>query len=397
MIRVGIWFDRPVEYSGGLNYVRNLLHAVQAANRGRVRISLFVGDQIDAKLEAELAKLADIVRTPVLNRYGAWWFLDRLLVRLAGSHRLVARELKKHGISILSHAAHVADPGPAFKVVSWYPDFQFLHLPELFPGLDVQAEIRRIRASAARADAIIVSSHAALEDLRALAPAECAGRTRVLQFVSQPTAESPGPGSPPDVGRKYAIKGRYFHLPNQFWQHKNHWTVLKAVAELKRHGVDVTVVCTGNLVDYRLPKSDHVDSLRRFIAENGLEENVLILGLIPYADVLKLMRGSIAVINPSRFEGWSSTVEEAKSMGKKLLISDIPVHREQDPPGAAFFAADDVQALGALLLKCWNHPEHDDGRAAQSARQDLAARTLAFGESYIQLLEELSETGPKSC
>ncbi len=38
---------------------------------------------------------------------------------------------------------------------------------------------------------------------------------------------------------------------------------------------------------------------------------------------------STALINPSQFEGWSTTVEEAKSLGVKMLLSDLEVHKEQ--------------------------------------------------------------------
>jgi glycosyltransferase involved in cell wall biosynthesis len=396
LIKVGIWFDRPVEYSGGLNYIRNLLHAIHIANRNRIRVYLFVGSQIDEKLVSDLSRLAQVVRTPVLDRYSPWWFLDRFLVKFMASHRLVARELQKRGIAVLSHAAHVSHLGPGFRIIAWYPDFQFLHLPEMFPGLDVNEEIGRIRGSAARADAIVVSSHAALADFESIAPAECLKRTRVLQFVSQPAHESALTDISDEVKRRYSIEGRYFHLPNQFWQHKNHWVVAKALSELKRQGVEIKVICTGNLVDYRLPKSTYVEALRSYVSDQGLEQNLVILGLIPYSDALQLMRGSVAVINPSRFEGWSSTVEEAKSMGKKLIVSDIPVHREQNPTGALFFAPDDVAALSALLLDLWTRREDDDAGAANAARAALVDRTLAFGENYIELLEELVSIAKRS-
>ena len=56
-----------------------------------------------------------------------------------------------------------------------------------------------------------------------------------------------------------------------------------------------------------------------------------ILGVVPYNDLLSLMAYSIAVINPSKSEGWSSTVEQAKSYGKMILLSDLDVHLEQNP------------------------------------------------------------------
>lgn len=44
-----------------------------------------------------------------------------------------------------------------------------------------------------------------------------------------------------------------------------------------------------------------------------------------------LMKHAIAIINPSLFEGGSTTVEEAKSLLKVIILSGIPVHREQNP------------------------------------------------------------------
>ncbi len=37
----------------------------------------------------------------------------------------------------------------------------------------------------------------------------------------------------------------------------------------------------------------------------------------------------MAVVQPSHFEGWSTLVEDAKTLGKPLFVSNLPVHREQ--------------------------------------------------------------------
>ena len=75
------------------------------------------------------------------------------------------------------------------------------------------------------------------------------------------------------------------------------------------------------------------------------------LGLIPYKDVLSLMRSSVAVINPSLVEGWSTTVEEAKSLRVPLVLSDILVHREQAIRDAIFFDPHSAAAAAAALLE----------------------------------------------
>ena len=392
MIRVAFWFDRPIAYTGGLNYMKNLLYAVSQVNNGRVDPYIFFSAGINDQLARQFAPLATVVRTPVLERKNPWWYLDRVLFKVFGSQILVKRALRKHGVQVLSHAVQVSGIGAPFRVIYWFADFQFLHLPELFPGLDVDTEIRTILKSIARSDAIIVSSQAAYDDFRRIAPVDCVARTHVLPFVSQPDAGLSvvdDDAAKQAIERKYGFTGRYFYLPNQFWVHKNHWLVFKAVAELKARGIDVLVICTGNLNDYRVKGSDHVDSLRAFIVDKSLERNVLILGLVPYEDVLFLMRNCVAVINPSRFEGWSSTVEEAKSIGKAVLLSDIPVHREQNPVDGRYFDPDNVANLGSKMLEAWSDQSGRDADRRKAAASALRERTLAYGERYVKLVEEI--------
>jgi glycosyltransferase involved in cell wall biosynthesis len=57
------------------------------------------------------------------------------------------------------------------------------------------------------------------------------------------------------------------------------------------------------------------------------------------------MRVCTALINPSYFEGWSSTVEEARILNVPMLLSDIPVHREQMGNEATFFSPDNAEEL----------------------------------------------------
>ena len=73
------------------------------------------------------------------------------------------------------------------------------------------------------------------------------------------------------------------------------------------------------------------------------------IGIIPYDEVLALNAGSIAVINPSMFEGWSSSVEEAKTLGTQLILSKIDVHKEQ-APHAKFFDPDNASDLADALI-----------------------------------------------
>lgn len=182
-----------------------------------------------------------------------------------------------------------------------------------------------------------------------------------------------------NVLKKYDIKDEFFYMPNQFWKHKNHMTVFKAVNELKKDGIQICVVCTGHLADYR--NKTYIDEIKNFIKINNLEKNIKLLGLVEYEDVFTLIKFSKAVINPSLFEGWSSTVEECKSVEKNMILSDLDVHKEQYP-NATFFERNSVESLKNILK---NYKKEN----IDSNIESLEIRTKKFADTYVSICKEV--------
>jgi hypothetical protein len=59
-------------------------------------------------------------------------------------------------------------------------------------------------------------------------------------------------------------------------------------------------------------------------------------------------------VQPSLFEGWSTVVEDARSLGKPIVLSDLAVHQEQAPPDGIFFERTSSASLTEALLRAWN-------------------------------------------
>ena len=77
------------------------------------------------------------------------------------------------------------------------------------------------------------------------------------------------------------------------------------------------------------------------------------MGLIKYDEVLSLIYNSKCILNPSLFEGWSSTVEQAKAYGKYLILSNIGVHLEQNPRYCNYFNPNKSENLAKLILNVY--------------------------------------------
>ena len=212
-----------------------------------------------------------------------------------------------------------------YPAVAWFPDFQHRRLPQLFsPAARWQREFG-FRVQIASGRIIMLSSESAFRDFQELYPG-AARRASVVRFATQPPRSFPT-ANPFEVIEQYGLPSRFFYLPNQFWRHKNHQVVIDALTILSKSGVDVVVAASGSTNDPREP--DYFNSIMRQVKVRGLEKNFRYLGIIPLPQVYALLRATTALINPSRFEGWSTTVEEAKSFGVPMILSDIDVHREQ--------------------------------------------------------------------
>jgi hypothetical protein len=98
---------------------------------------------------------------------------------------------------------------------------------------------------------------------------------------------------------------------------------------------------------------------------------------------------AIAVINPSLFEGWSTSVEESKSRGKAVIHSDIPVHCEQAPARGYFFNPHDPEQLLEHLLDLRSgYAPETEMRQRVEAKAQFPHRLAKFRHAFEDLVLE---------
>lgn len=371
MIRVGFRLIGGAAWQGGRNYLWNLLHAVTTLPAPRIAPVLLVrpgedpGDLIQPGVER-----VDTHESPRVRMLG------RVAALVSGRDPIEGHSMRRANIDLLSHATPVG----RIPAIGWIPDVQHRHLPHMTSRRDRLIRDVLFRELLARCRFVIASSEAARADLIRFYGAK-PDRLRVLRFVSQPRQAADLPLT--ELRAKHGLPQRWIHLPNQLWKHKNHGLVVEAL----RAAPDVTVVATGPTEDFRHAGlyAELIEQARRA----GVSDRFRHLGLVSFPELFALMRHAVAVVNPSRFEGWSTTVEEAKSLGKRLLVSDIAVHREQAAERATYFGVDDAAALASAMRDAWaSFDPAVDAAFALKAVQALPGRTRAFGEAYEQIVHD---------
>lgn len=320
----------------------------------------------------------------VVNFLNAWGHLP---IFSSASGSLLGRLSRRLGLSTKAvTSVDVIYPGfgaqiPGAVTARWIPDFQHRYLPKLFSIEEIAARDQSIADIAARSGVVVFSSETAADDFRQFYPDHKA-MPCVWHFCS--LLDTSKPASHTTI-EKYGLPEKYLYLPNQFWAHKNHITVLRALARLRRErSMVIPLVCTGEQSDRR--NEAHFSGLQRYIEDQGLTEQVKLLGLIARDEQIDVLRCAAAVVQPSLFEGWSTVVEDVRATGRPIFLSDIPVHKEQSPPNCNYFNAKSDEDLALLLAEKWNRLQPGpEVHCEEKARQEVELRILNSARVFCDI------------
>jgi len=274
--------------------------------------------------------------------------------------------------------------------VGWIPDFQHVQLPEFFPPSERSARDTAFRAIADGCSRVILSSQDAARDFRAFTP-EHAGKASVHPFPSLFAFDPPN-GAGNDAVGKYHLPRKYALVINQLWAHKNHLVVIEALDLLRQRGRRLAVAMPGLPNDYRDPQGDNLSRILQEIAVRQLQDQVTLLGRVPFPDLVSLCRSCTVLIQPSRFEGWNTSIQDARALGRPVICSDLAVHREQVPDSLGFFGVDDPAALADLLERHWDMlPPGPDDRAEAAGLDRERQFAAEHGRRLLRLCRDVAE------
>lgn len=319
-------------------------------------------------------------KLPELTYLPGEWTLRKLLKKDKGS--AMAPGAREAGVDVLLPDVE-AIGSASLRTVGWIPDFQHLHLGHLFSEEQKQLLNRAFEKLSRCSSRMLFSSEDCRRDFEKYFPAH-ADKGRVASFPSLLAFEPPQ-GSTEYVLEKYHLPPRFLLVINQFWRHKNHAIVPQALAILRARGVQVPVVMAGMPSDYRDRNNDALSDTFQAAAQGNVWSQCVVLGKVPREDLVALLRTAAAIIQPSKFEGWNTTVQDAKAIGCPIIASDLAVHREQCPKALGFFSPDDPEALANVIAGCWS----DLPVRSESVEGEALAAELEFARAYGRRLNEI--------
>lgn len=377
-IRVAFCLKLSDGWLGGVNYYKNLIRVIVDNPEVSIEPIVFVPCNCDEKLLKDFPAV-EIIKTEILDgRDSIMGVVSDLGRRLLGRNIFLEKLLKSKDIDVVSHfydGSRLKD----VAIVAWIPDFQHKYLPEFFSKKEIADRNKSFLQMGELADCVVLSSADALKDYQKFYP-EYSDKVAVYQFVVPFEATE---YDSIELRKKYNLEGDFFYCPNQFWQHKNHKIIVEALKLLEDSNVQV--VCSGNTGDYR--NSGYYNQLMKDVTRSDLGNKFRVLGMIPYSDVRALMQECRALLNPSLFEGWNTMVEEGKSLGKRMILSDLNVHKEQNAEGAVYFERNNAVDLAKALVEVLNDNSFDVKGLSERAAGNMKKRERDAAKKYREILD----------
>ena len=378
-LRIGLIFTGSIDWVGGIYYIHNIIRSLRELSEEKKPYLLIIPDwttpdEYVSTLDYPFADIFGLHEHTLLVRA-----YNRIYKAITSKNRFYDWMTKKYDLQWLYpfHDFRPEMDSVNDKKISWIYDFQHKLLPELFTREELARREKEFTLITGKSRRIVVSSNDSMHHLKRFYPNTKASIV-VLQFVSVINRDSITPFS--ILKDRFQITGPYFIVSNQFWQHKNHLVVLEALKLMRQKGKQITILFTGKESDHRNP--GYFKMLMSFVDKNSLGSMTQFLGFISREDQLGLMLHSRAVIQPSKFEGWGTVVEDAKTLQRPVILSDIPVHREQMLDRGYFFPPDDPESLADLLSNFL-----DPGFEPLVPDDNHHERLKTFAENFLRIFD----------
>lgn len=230
--------------------------------------------------------------------------------------------------------------------IAYLYDCQHRHLPEFFNDGEKQSRDTYFQDMVNHHNKIIVNAQTVKEDLINFYNAS---PEQIFVLPYTPKIDLHFYKDYSKNIKKYNLPKRYFMMSNQFWVHKDHPTALRAFAEYLKSDSEIEFIFTGSMEDYRRP--GYIEELKQLIKELKIEDKVRFLGLIPKEEQLQIMKGALAVVQTTLFEGGpgGGGASDAAALGVPVILSDIKTNLAVEYERAHFFHAREAHDLSLKM------------------------------------------------
>lgn len=255
----------------------------------------------------------------------------------------MGKMLRKEKIDILLVTRQlVFIPNYGVKIVMPVHDLMHRYEPR-FPEVVTDFDRREIAAKclASYGECIFVDSQLGKKQFRESYMRKHMRKPHIysLPFIAPETIER-------NKGKYIEVPKRYVFYPAQFWKHKNHINLVKAIKILKDSIDDIHLILTGS-------EKNNCYEVKKYIVDAGLEDNITILGFVDRENITYLYKHAVAMVMPSYFGPTNIPPLEAMALGCPVAVSNKYAMPEQVGNAGLLFNPDSPNEIAECIRRLW--------------------------------------------
>jgi glycosyltransferase involved in cell wall biosynthesis len=214
----------------------------------------------------------------------------------------------------LFHAQFIVPPFLKCKTVTTIPDIAYEHYPHFFPTHQSAWLKVLVRESAKRADHIITVSNYSKTDLIRTYGIREEKITVTYEGAGAEFVPLDRERAKEALARNYGINGEFILYVGRLQARKNLMRLVNAYARIRKAGFVQKLVLAG-------PQDSLFQPVLSRVRELNLENDILMPGYIPSADVPSFYNAAEIFAYPSIYEGFGLPVMEAMACGTAVVTS----------------------------------------------------------------------------
>lgn len=296
-IGVNLMFLVPGEVGGSEPLLTNLVREIAKSEHEVVVFS------VKGFKEAfpDIAESTQVVQVP--------WSSGAQGFRIAAEHSWLHLEARRRNLDVIHHGVGTTPFMKTLPTVVTVHDIQFRHYPDNFVQIKRWWLQMNVPYTLRRSDVVTVPSFWVKDDIEShFSPVS---NVAVVPFGSSNLFPDERPDAKA-VKEKFDLKRPFFIYASRTYPHKNHEFLLESFAPLAGKA---DLVLTG-------PPWFRDDEIEAKVQDLEISHAVRRVGLVTRAELGTLYEAALALVYPTKFEGFGAPALEAMSIGCPVIASN---------------------------------------------------------------------------
>ena len=178
----------------------------------------------------------------------------------------------------------------------------------------------------------------------------------------------------------YKLPKKFIFYPAQFWLHKNHFNLFKAIRIIKKSFPEIFLVLSGG-------KNHFYKEVYSYAKKLDILKNISFVGYVPDDDFRGFYLRARAMIMPTFFGPTNIPPLEAMATGCPLIVSDVYAMKEQSGDAALYFNPHSPDEIAEKILMLWSDDELFDEMSKKAYERNKLNSQHLFNERFEEILD----------